>query len=159
MSCHVVFCISILCFILLNHSLTLILNALYSFSLPSIPYIVEESLPVNAMQELKTDTASCYITSKSISHHNNSFLSTLIVGEGVDDHGGPYRAALHTAVGEEPPGFLQLLTPCVNSKSDSGVLCGVLLRCVVLWCDVSCRVVLHVIMLYSEHHETKHCIA
>jgi hypothetical protein len=79
--------------------------------------------------------------SKSLSHHNISFLSTLIVGEGVDDHGGPYRAALHTAVGEEPPGFLQLLTPCVNSKSDSGVLsCGVVwcvvLSCGVVWCGV-----------------------
>jgi HECT-domain (ubiquitin-transferase) len=42
------------------------------------------------------------------------------VGEGVDDHGGPYRAALHTAVGEEPNGFLELLTPCMNAKSDSG---------------------------------------
>ena len=44
MSCHVVFCISILCFILFNYSLTLILIALYSYSLPSIPYIVEVSL-------------------------------------------------------------------------------------------------------------------
>jgi hypothetical protein len=44
MSCHVVFCISILSFILLNHSLTVILIALSSFSLPSIPYIVEVSL-------------------------------------------------------------------------------------------------------------------
>jgi hypothetical protein len=44
----------------------------------------------------------------------------LTAGEGVDDHGGPYRAALHTAVGEEPNGFLELLTPCMNSKSDSG---------------------------------------
>ena len=64
----------------------------------------------------------------------------------MDDHGGPYRAALHTAVGEEPPGFLQLLTPCVNSKSDSGVLC-----CVVLCCVVLCFVVLHVTMLYSPN--------
>jgi hypothetical protein len=89
------------------------------------------------------------MTSKSLPHHNNSFLSTLIVGEGVDDHGGPYRAALHTAVGEEPPGFLQLLTPCVNSKSDSGVLrmCCVVLWCVVLCCAVLCCVVLYCIVL------------
>ena len=27
-----------------------------------------------------------------------------LVGEGVDDHGGPYRAVFETAVGEEPAG-------------------------------------------------------
>ena len=42
------------------------------------------------------------------------------VGEGVDDHGGPYRAALHTAVGEEPSEFLDLLSPCMNAESDTG---------------------------------------
>jgi hypothetical protein len=41
-------------------------------------------------------------------------------GEGVDDHGGPYRAALHAAAGEEPQGLLGLLTPCMNAKTDTG---------------------------------------
>ena len=68
----------------------------------------------------------------------------LIIGEGVDDHGGPYRAALHTAVGEEPPGFLQLLTPCVNSKSDSGE-------------SRQCFTTLHSTSLHiASHHTTSH---
>jgi hypothetical protein len=33
------------------------------------------------------------------------------LGEGVDDHGGPYRAALQTATCEESAGFLKLLVP------------------------------------------------
>jgi hypothetical protein len=41
------------------------------------------------------------------------------VGEGVDDHGGPYRAVFQTAVGEDP-GTLQLLVPCPNAASESG---------------------------------------
>lgn len=45
----------------------------------------------------------------------------LILGEGVDDHGGPYRAAFHTAVGEEPAGLLGLLSPTMNSKSGTGI--------------------------------------
>jgi hypothetical protein len=36
-------------------------------------------------------------------------------GEGVDDHGGPYRAVFETAVGEEPMGPLELLLPCPNA--------------------------------------------
>jgi hypothetical protein len=38
-------------------------------------------------------------------------------GEGVDDHGGPYRAALHTAVGEETSGLLDILVPCPNGAA------------------------------------------
>jgi hypothetical protein len=41
------------------------------------------------------------------------------VGEGVDDHGGPYRAVFQTAVGEDPA-TLQLLVPCPNAASESG---------------------------------------
>jgi hypothetical protein len=41
-------------------------------------------------------------------------------GEGVDDHGGPYRAAFHTAVGEEPSGSLGLLVPCMNARTETG---------------------------------------
>jgi hypothetical protein len=44
-----------------------------------------------------------------------------ILGEGVDDHGGPYRAAFHTAVGEEPAGLLGLLSPSMNSKTGTGI--------------------------------------
>ena len=39
-------------------------------------------------------------------------------GEGVDDHGGPYRAALHAAAGEEVADFLELLVPCANGQSE-----------------------------------------
>jgi hypothetical protein len=42
------------------------------------------------------------------------------VGEGVDDHGGPYRAVFQAAVGEEPSGILNMLVPCPNSESESG---------------------------------------
>ncbi|CAN0463072.1 unnamed protein product, partial [Phaeothamnion confervicola] len=37
-------------------------------------------------------------------------------GEGVDDHGGPYRAAFQTAVAEEPVQSLALLVPCANGR-------------------------------------------
>lgn len=40
------------------------------------------------------------------------------VGEGVDDHGGPYRAVFQSAVGEEPSGLLDLLVPCPNANAD-----------------------------------------
>ena len=43
------------------------------------------------------------------------------VGEGVDDHGGPYRAALHAAVGEEAADFLRLLVPVPNGQSEDGL--------------------------------------
>ena len=49
-----------------------------------------------------------------------NFPYLLLSGEGVDDHGGPYRAALHTALGEEPAEFLGLLSLCMNAKSESG---------------------------------------
>jgi hypothetical protein len=52
-----------------------------------------------------------------------------LLGEGVDDHGGPYRAAFHTALGEEPAGLLGLLSPSMNSKTGTGtakVLIGTL---------------------------------
>ena len=40
--------------------------------------------------------------------------------EGVDDHGGPYRAVFQTAVGEEPQQLLDLLVPCDNSSGEVG---------------------------------------
>jgi len=41
-------------------------------------------------------------------------------GEGVDDHGGPYRAVFETAVGEEADGLLEILTPCSNARIRTG---------------------------------------
>lgn len=41
-------------------------------------------------------------------------------GEGVDDHGGPYRAVFQTAMGEEPSGLLGLLSPCPNGRNRFG---------------------------------------
>lgn len=41
-------------------------------------------------------------------------------GEGVDDHGGPYRAVFQAALGEEPAGLLSLLTPCPNGRNRFG---------------------------------------
>lgn len=38
----------------------------------------------------------------------------------MDDHGGPYRAVFQTAMGEEPSGFLGLLTPCPNGRNRFG---------------------------------------
>jgi len=43
------------------------------------------------------------------------------IGEGVDDHGGPYRAALHAAAGEEPSDLLQLLVPVPNGSTEGGL--------------------------------------
>jgi len=40
-------------------------------------------------------------------------------GEGVDDNGGPYRAAFHTSVSEESVGFLDLFVPCPNAQGGS----------------------------------------
>jgi hypothetical protein len=39
------------------------------------------------------------------------------VGEGVDDNGGPYRAAVQAAAAEEPAGPLGMLVPCPNAES------------------------------------------
>ncbi|CAM9487476.1 unnamed protein product [Chrysoparadoxa australica] len=41
-------------------------------------------------------------------------------GEGVDDHGGPYRAVFQAALGEEPQELLKLLVPCPNGKHRIG---------------------------------------
>jgi len=41
-------------------------------------------------------------------------------GEGVDDHGGPYRAAFETAIGDEPETLLELLVPCPNAAANIG---------------------------------------
>jgi hypothetical protein len=41
-------------------------------------------------------------------------------GEGVDDHGGPYRAAFETAIGDEPENLLELLVPCSNAGENIG---------------------------------------
>jgi hypothetical protein len=41
-------------------------------------------------------------------------------GEGVDDHGGPYRAVFQTAIAEESTGPLGLLVKSPNCESDTG---------------------------------------
>lgn len=41
-------------------------------------------------------------------------------GEGVDDHGGPYRAVFQSAVGEEPASLVELLKPCPNGLAEVG---------------------------------------
>jgi hypothetical protein len=41
-------------------------------------------------------------------------------GEGVDDHGGPYRAVFETSIGEEAEGMLDLFTPSSNAKIRTG---------------------------------------
>ena len=38
-------------------------------------------------------------------------------GEGVDDHGGPYRAAFQSAVAEEAKDLLGLFVPCANGRA------------------------------------------
>ena len=43
------------------------------------------------------------------------------VGEGVDDHGGPYRAVFQSALGDEPRAVLGLLTA---SDADGGLAPG-----------------------------------
>lgn len=43
-----------------------------------------------------------------------------LLGEGVDDNGGPYRAALQTAAAEEPAGVLGFFVPCPNGESKTG---------------------------------------
>lgn len=43
-----------------------------------------------------------------------------MVGEGADDHGGPYRAVFQTALGEEIDQILRLLVPCGNAVNETG---------------------------------------
>ena len=43
------------------------------------------------------------------------------VGEGVDDHGGPYRAAFESAIGDEPQNLLDMLVPCPNAEQNIGL--------------------------------------
>ena len=43
-----------------------------------------------------------------------------LVGEGVDDQGGPYRAAFQTAIQEEAPELLNLLVPSPNGLAEVG---------------------------------------
>jgi hypothetical protein len=43
-----------------------------------------------------------------------------LIGEGVFDNGGPYRAVLGAACGEEPAGPLQFLKPCPNAENGTG---------------------------------------
>ena len=40
--------------------------------------------------------------------------------EGVDDHGGPYRAAFETSLGEDSIELLDLFVPCDNAKGNVG---------------------------------------
>ena len=40
--------------------------------------------------------------------------------EGVDDHGGPYRAAFETALGEESLELMDLFVPCDNALGNIG---------------------------------------
>ena len=42
------------------------------------------------------------------------------IGEGVDDNGGPYRAVVGAATGDEPAGPLEMLVPCPNAVSHKG---------------------------------------
>ncbi|CAK4140300.1 unnamed protein product [Aphanomyces euteiches] len=42
------------------------------------------------------------------------------LGEGVDDHGGPYRAVFQTAAWDEPSGTLRLFIPCPNAGTTTG---------------------------------------
>jgi len=41
-------------------------------------------------------------------------------GEGVDDHGGPYREVIDTAISEESVKILSLATPCPNATQSYG---------------------------------------
>jgi len=43
-----------------------------------------------------------------------------LTGEGVHDNGGPYRAVIGAACGEEPAGPLQFLVPCPNAETSAG---------------------------------------
>ena len=43
-----------------------------------------------------------------------------LIGEGVFDNGGPYRAVVSAACGEEPAGPLQFLQPCPNAENNTG---------------------------------------
>jgi hypothetical protein len=44
-----------------------------------------------------------------------------LIGEGVFDNGGPYRAVVGAACGEEVAGPLQFLVPCPNSQNNMGL--------------------------------------
>lgn len=44
-----------------------------------------------------------------------------LIGEGVFDNGGPYRAVVNAACGEEVAGPLQFLIPCPNSQNNMGL--------------------------------------
>lgn len=43
-----------------------------------------------------------------------------MIGEGADDHGGPYRAIFLSAIGEEAERLLDLLVPCPNAQNEVG---------------------------------------
>lgn len=43
-----------------------------------------------------------------------------LIGEGADDHGGPYRAIFQTAIGEEAERLLDLIVPCPNAQNEVG---------------------------------------
>jgi E3 ubiquitin-protein ligase HERC2 len=60
-------------------------------------------------------TITTYHYYYSLLHHIHT-----LQGEGVDDHGGPYRALFQSAVGEEPSGILNLLEPCPNGRHRVG---------------------------------------
>lgn len=68
--------------------------------------------------------------------------------EGVDDHGGPYRAAFETSLGEESIELLDLFVPCDNAKGNVGenkdhvimnkeIILGFFLS-LFLFCSLSC---------------------
>ena len=66
----------------------------------------------------------------------------------MDDHGGPYRAALHTALGEEPAEFLGLLSLCMNAKSESGTFvftCIFTCSCMYVYVSVVAMILLSII--------------
>jgi hypothetical protein len=43
-----------------------------------------------------------------------------LIGEGADDHGGPYRAIFQTAISEETEKLLGLFVPCANARHEVG---------------------------------------
>lgn len=114
--------------ICLSPSLSVSLSASSSFSICLSLYLYLSSslylpLPLSASSLSVSFSLSKYVTYQfclSTPPYSRIFLFLFSLGEGVDDHGGPYRAALHTAVGEEPLDFLGLLTLCTNAKSESG---------------------------------------
>ena len=81
---------------------------------------VGEKLYISVVASLVLDLSSRNTLSPSLALCDATravFSSTQFVGEGVDDHGGPYRATFQSAAGDEPSGALRLLEPCANARA------------------------------------------